>query len=273
VFEGFTSYYDDLFLLRSGVIELKDYLKLVSRTVSNVQRGPGREKQSTAESSFDAWTRFYKQDENAINAIVSYYTKGSMVALAIDLCIRSATRSKKSLDDVMRLMWIRYGRNFETEQQGVGETDMPALIKEATGIDLSRQIRQWAYGTKDIPLARLLKPFGIETKKVGAEKAPVSLGVRLATRNGQCTAAAVYNGRAAHRAGISAGDVIIAVNAMRITSESALNDLLKRYKPGQTIDIAVFRQDILHQFELTLQSPEKSGVELTSKAKSSKAFT
>ncbi len=264
VFEGFTSYYDDLFLLRSGVIELDAYLKLLSRTISNVQRGPGREKQSVAESSFDAWTRFYKQDENAVNAIVSYYTKGSLVALAIDLAIRDATRSKKSLDDVMRLMWTRYGRDFQTAQRGIEETDMPALIEEATGVDLTRQLRQWVFGTKDIPLARLLKPFGVEAKKVGADKAPVSLEVRLASRNNACAAAVVFNGGPAHQAGISAGDTIIAVDSMRITSPDALNKLLARYQPGQTVTVSVFRQDILQHYDVKLKSPPKTGIELTS---------
>jgi predicted metalloprotease with PDZ domain len=112
LFEGFTSYYDDLMLVRSGVIDEAGYLKLVEKTVNNVLRGAGRSKQSVAESSFDAWTKYYRQDENAPNAIVSYYTKGSLVALALDLTIRAGSDGKKSLDDVMRMLWQRYGRDF-----------------------------------------------------------------------------------------------------------------------------------------------------------------
>ncbi|MGH8809345.1 MAG: M61 family metallopeptidase, partial [Noviherbaspirillum sp.] len=100
LFEGFTSYYDDLMLVRSGVIDEAEYLKLIAKTVNGVLRGSGRTKQSIADSSFDAWTKYYRQDENSPNAIVSYYTKGSLVGLALDLTIRAETKGRKSLDDV-----------------------------------------------------------------------------------------------------------------------------------------------------------------------------
>ncbi|MFA7667081.1 MAG: peptidase M61, partial [Burkholderiaceae bacterium] len=147
VFEGFTSYYDDLTLVRSGVLDPGAYLKLLSGTISNVQRGPGRLLQSVTESSFDAWTRYYRQDENAPNAIVSYYTKGALVALCLDLTIRARSRGKRSLDDVMRLMWQRWGRDFyrlaPEQRGGVAEDGLPALLAEATDLDLSREIRAW----------------------------------------------------------------------------------------------------------------------------------
>src|SRR6185437_12492986 len=99
----------------------------------------GRFKQTVAESSFDAWIKYYRQDENAPNAIVSYYQKGSLVALAFDLAIRARTDHRKSLDDVMRLLWQRYGRHFyggKTAGIGVGEDEVEALIEEATGVAL-----------------------------------------------------------------------------------------------------------------------------------------
>lgn len=122
MFEGFTSYYDDLLLLRSQTITRNDYLRLLGKTISGVARAPGRHKQSVAESSFDAWTRYYKQDENSPNALVSYYTKGSLVALGLDLLIRRDSGGVHSLDDVMRLLWRRYGRDFyRGRPQGLAE--------------------------------------------------------------------------------------------------------------------------------------------------------
>jgi predicted metalloprotease with PDZ domain len=115
LFEGFTSYYDDLVLVRSGLIDEAAYLKLIAKTINGVMRGSGRLKQSVADSSFDAWTKYYRQDENATNAVVSYYTKGSLVALLLDLTIRQQTRGRKSLDDVMRALWQRFGRDFYAE--------------------------------------------------------------------------------------------------------------------------------------------------------------
>jgi hypothetical protein len=131
LFEGFTSYYDDLMLVRSGLMSQDEYFAALGRTIGGVLRGTGRLKQSVADSSFDAWIKYYRQDENATNAIVSYYTKGSLVALAFDLAIRAQTRNRKSLDDVMRLLWQRYGRDFyRGKQAGVGEDEVDALIEK-----------------------------------------------------------------------------------------------------------------------------------------------
>src|SRR5690606_35668546 len=117
-----TSYYDDLFLLRAGLIDQSAYLRLLGKTIGAVHSGPGRFKQSVAESSFDAWTCYYRQDENSPNALVSYYTKGSLVALGLDLLIQQQSEGRYTLDDVMRLLWRRYGRAFyQGEPQGVPE--------------------------------------------------------------------------------------------------------------------------------------------------------
>src|SRR5690606_32949346 len=116
---GFTSYYDDLMLARSGVIDRDAYLGVLAKSISAVLRGGGRHLQSVAESSFDAWIKYYRQDENAPNAIVSYYTKGSLVALALDLTIRERSAGRRSLDDVMRLLWTRFGRDFAQRRTGV----------------------------------------------------------------------------------------------------------------------------------------------------------
>src|SRR3546814_5166732 len=137
VFEGFKSYYDDLMLLREGAIGLTDYLRLLAKTITGAARSPGRHKQSVAESSFDAWTRYYKQDENSPNALVSYYTKGALVAIGLALTIRHASAGRHSLADVMRLMWERYGRDFYTGAgNGIPEDAMVSLIHAAdrTGV-------------------------------------------------------------------------------------------------------------------------------------------
>ena len=262
VFEGFTSYYDDLMLVRSGAITEAQYLKLLARNISNVQRGPGRMLQSVAQSSFDAWTRFYKQDENAANAIVSYYSKGAMVALALDLTIRAKPRHQRSLDDVMRLMWQRYGHNFFKDGKGIAEQEMPLLIKEATGLDLARQVNQWAYGTADIPLASLFRPFGISVNKVAAEKRATWLGARPVNKAGRVSLGAVYTGGPAHQAGLSAADELVACNDQRVSNVAELNQFLSRNQPGQTVRMTVFRGDILHQYDVSLSAPPSSGVEL-----------
>lgn len=269
LFEGFTSYYDDLMLVRSGAITPAEYYALVGKTLGTVLRGSGRLKQSVAESSFDAWIKYYRQDENAPNAIVSYYQKGSLVALAFDLAIRARTDHRKSLDDVMRLLWQRYGRHFYSgKMTGVGEDEMQALIAEATGVELGTLFREAVYGTRDLPLDELFAPFGITLQpqtgaanrnggKNGVEGAQgkPSLGVRVRASGTDCQLAAVHDRSAAQKAGLSAGDVVIAVDGLRVTATN-LDTLLGRYVPGATVDIHAFRRDELLLARVRLDPPE-----------------
>ncbi|KVK99718.1 M61 family metallopeptidase [Burkholderia cepacia] len=268
LFEGFTSYYDDLMLVRSGLMSQDEYFAALGRTVGGVLRGTGRLKQSVAESSFDAWIKYYRQDENATNAIVSYYTKGSLVALAFDLAIRAQTRNRKSLDDVMRLLWQRYGCDFyRGKQAGVEENEVEALIEAATGVALGRLFTDAVHGTRDLPLAELLAPFGVTLAPDVANGAAAkpTIGARL--RGGaDCTFAAVYEGGAAHRAGLSAGDTLIAVDGLRVTGTN-LDALLARYRPGDKVEVHAFRRDELRTAKLKLDGPEVTRYRLTAAAK------
>ena len=262
VFEGFTSYYDDLFLLRAGVMDEAAYLRRLSRAITMVHRGAGRLKQSVAESSYDTWTRFYKQDENSPNAIVSYYTKGSLVAAGLDLAIRNATGHEHSLDDVMRLMWDRYGRDFYRGRAvGVDESAMPGIIQEATGFDASEFLARYAYGREDVPLADLLAPQGISLTWNTPKNDP-GLDARLRNSNGQCSIATVYEGGVAHRAGLSADDIIVAVEGLRVQDEKSLQTLLARWQAAETVTVHVFRRDELRCFKLTLAEPARTECEL-----------
>ena len=253
IFEGFTSYYDDLFLLRSGVIDQPTYLKTLGKQIASVWASPGRAKQSVAESSFDAWTRYYKQDENSPNALVSYYTKGSLVALALDLTIRHETHGQHSLDDVMRLMWNRFGRDFyQGGGRGMRENEFPALVREATGVDVRNEVQAWAYGRKDIPLAKLFALHGMTMQWAATSKTP-NVGMRVRKQSEQQVIATVFEHGPAHQAGLSANDVLIAINGLKVDSVSnTLDALLTPYQPGDRITIHVFRRDELRQFELTL---------------------
>jgi predicted metalloprotease with PDZ domain len=256
IFEGFTSYYDDLFLLRSGVIDQPTYLKTLGKQIASVMTMPGRHKQSVAESSFDAWTRYYKQDENAANAIISYYTKGSLVALALDLTIRLATDHQHSLDDVMRLLWVRYGRDFyQGNPIGLSEKGFPQLVREATGVDVSNEIQRWAYGREDLPLKQLFATQGLSLEWKSANARP-SLDIRTRKQGEHLVIAAALEGGAAHAAGLSAHDLLVAIDGVRVDSVSnTLDSILASYQPGQEISVHVFRRDELRCFELTLAAP------------------
>lgn len=257
VFEGFTSYYDDLMLKRSGVIDEAGYLRLIGKTVTAVRRNSGRQKQTVAESSFDAWTRYYKQDENSPNALVSYYTKGSLVALGLDLTIRQATRGRRSLDDVMRLLWRRYGRRFFTGPRpglGVPEDAIVGIIHGATGVDVHGFLDRYVNGCDDVPLETLLatQGFVLQGKAVGGRP---SLGIRTRSVNDETRIATVDDDGAAHAAGLSAGDLLAAVDGLRITNQASLDRVLDRHLPGDSVTVHAFRGDELHHFTVTLAAP------------------
>ncbi|MBW7861757.1 MAG: PDZ domain-containing protein [Rhodocyclaceae bacterium] len=263
LFEGFTSYYDDLAMVRSGVIGVGDYLALLGKTISNVLRGSGRLKQSVAESSFDAWTKYYRQDENAPNAIVSYYAKGALIGLALDLRLRKASRGRRSLDDVMRLLWQRHGQTGAgVEEEGIFDLVAEVAAQDASdgGRGLAAWLRRTVDGTVDLPLARELAAFGIEFRAEAANSAP-TLGIKLAGSNGEARIATVFDDGPAQRAGLSAGDVLIALDGLRVQADG-LEALLARRKAGDCIEVHAFRRDELMRFSVAVAPPPADSVKL-----------
>lgn len=255
IFEGFTSYYDDLSLLNANVITTDSYLELISKTISTVQNTPGRFKQSVTESSFDAWTKYYKQDENAINSMISYYTKGSLIALGLDLFIRQSTENQFSLDDVMRELWQRYGRDFYLNNtiQGVEEYEFMEIVKHATNVNTKTFLDLYVKGTQDVPLADLLPIKGWHLQEIVSQQA--DLHIKTRTVNDTCQIAQVLEQGAAHLGGLSAGDILLAIDHIKVDSTN-LNTLLSRYRVNDKVKIHVFRRDELRKFEIKLQVKE-----------------
>lgn len=268
LFEGFTSYYDDLMLRRAGVLPVGDYLEALAGTIANVMRSPGRRLQSVAESSFDAWTKYYRQDENSPNAIVSYYTKGALVALALDLTIRTESGGRASLDDLMRLLWQRFGKHFygadgriAADARGVAENELPALIAEATGLDLSSQLRQWVDGTVDLPLARLLEKAGVSLTLRRADHAGAALGLRVSESGARLRITTVYTDSPAQRAGLSAGDELVAVGGLR-ADVATLKAAIARRRRGAQLELHAFRRDELMRVEIEIGEAATSEAKL-----------
>ncbi|MEK8088318.1 M61 family metallopeptidase [Thermithiobacillus plumbiphilus] len=277
-FEGITSYYDDLVLRRSGLISPETYLEMLGETATRVWRGSGRLKQSVAESSFDAWTKFYRQDENAPNAVVSYYAKGSLVALALDLLLRSRTGGKHSLDDLMRLLWQRYGQ----AATGIPEGGIEAAAEELSGLDLRDFFAQAVYGTEELPFAELLAPFGIQFQLRQAESDKDSggkpakdksgrsrsvLGARIASGE-EARLIQVFDEGPAQQAGLAADDVVIAVDGLRVSGRN-LTDVIAGHVPGSRVQVHAFRRDELMVFDLTLAGASLDTCVLTLDAEAS----
>jgi len=196
-FEGFTSYYDDLLLRRAGLIDDDAYLKLLTKTVNQVQQAPGRHAQSVAQASFDAWVRYYRPDENTPNSTISYYTKGALVALCFDLTLRQEGRA--TLDDAMRALWQR------CQGGPMREDDFAAVLAELGGRGFAREIADWVHGTGELPLKALLHAHGVEVRDEPAQWAQ-KLGLRVAEGAGGITLKVVLDGGPAAQAGLAAGD-------------------------------------------------------------------
>ena len=268
VFEGITSYYDDLALVRSGLITPDSYLELLGKTITRVLRGAGRLRQSVEDSSFDAWTKFYKQDANAGNAIVSYYAKGSLIALCLDLKLRLETEGRTTLDDVMQACWERWGQSGE----GMPERGLEHVAADLSGLDLADFFDATVRGTGELPLAALLASHGVGYhlraaigskdeggKPAGQNDEPAAwLGATLATKNGRPVFTAVPNGGPAERAGIAPGDVAVALDGLALTLAN-YDRRLRSYRVGDALELVVFRGDELITTRVELAaSPENT---------------
>ena len=229
-FEGFTSYYDDLLLLRSKLIDAPRYLKLLATTITGVQGSPGRAVQSVAASSFDAWVKYYRADENTPNATISYYAKGALVALAFDLTLR--VEGSGSLDDAMRLLWQKSAGG------PIDEADIAAALESVGGRSFEREIASWVHGTDELPLAALLRSFAVDV-----ETQPATLAQRLGVRvsEGALTGIKVTHvlrDGAGERAGLAPNDELIAVGGWRFRR---LDDALRALAPEGETPILVSR--------------------------------
>lgn len=261
-FEGITSYYDDLTLLRCGLIDKPRYLGLLAQTISGVQRGAGRLKQTLEESSFDAWTKYYRQDENSPNSIVSYYTKGSLAALALDLTLRERSAGTCSLDEVMRALW----QKWRADGQGLAENEWESIAQKVSGLSLQDFFDSALRSTDELPLEKLLGAQGVDmcwdyadhagdaggigVPQAGRKPRP-SLGVKTAADPLGLRLVHVLDDGAAQQAGLAGGDVLLAVDGLKAYD---LDKMLARYRVGEQLTLHLFRRDELLVRDVVLRA-------------------
>jgi predicted metalloprotease with PDZ domain len=249
-FEGFTSYYDDLLLRRAKRIDNATYLKLLSKTINQVNQTPGRLVQSVAQSSFDAWVKYYRQDENTANATVSYYTKGALVALCLDLTLRA--EGKTTLDAVMRGLWARCAGG------PLAEADLLVVLQAQTGRSYAKETAHWVHSTKDLPVATLLEQHGVQVHHEPDQIAQ-QLGLRVKDSGGLFVQQ-VLRGGAAEKAGFAAGDEWLAVQADGDTHwrMQALDDLNLYTAKSKKLVATMARDKRLMALTLTLPAPTQA---------------
>ena len=248
-FEGFTSYYDDLLLRRAKRIDNAAYLKLLSKTINQVQQTPGRLVQSVAQSSFDAWVKYYRQDENTANATVSYYTKGSLVGLCLDLTLRA--EGKTHLDAVMRGLWTRCAGGPMTE------ADLLTVLQDLGGRSFAKDLARWVHSTKELPVHELLEQHGVQVNRE-PDQAAQQLGLRV-KESGGLFIQQVLRGGAAEKAGFAAGDEWLAVQTEGMPWRmQALDDLMLYAGKAKKVTALVSRDKRLMQLILTLPAPTQA---------------
>jgi predicted metalloprotease with PDZ domain len=210
---------------------------------------PGRRRQSLEASSFDAWIKLYKPDESNLNTTVSYYLKGGLTMLALDLHIRRRTEGARSLDDVLRLLWQRYGAPCVPHPD-----QLQPIFEEAAGISLADVFDRQIRGTADPELAEELRHVGLELR-ASVDPAQVADGASAvwlgATLSG-LKVTGVLDESPAQTAGLAPGDEIIAIDSFRVASDGDVRSIAGAQKPGDRIELAVFRRSRLLRIPLRL---------------------
>ncbi len=262
-FEGLTSYYEDLFLLRAGLMTRTRFLELLAERLTVLERTVGRRRITLADAGYDAWIRYYRQDENTDNSSVSYYLKGSLVGALLDIEIRRATSGAKSLDDVMRLLWEEYGRH----ERGLPEQGVEDACVRVGGPSLRAILQQAIHSTEELPLPQALESVGLKVERRVATNAEdrggavppgrplrCDVGISLRTDGDRVRVAGVRRGSPADEAGLCPGDEILAIDGLRAdtaTSFVRLHD----HAPGDPISLALFRRDELLSLQFNAGTP------------------
>ena len=245
-FEGFTSYYDDLLLRRAGLLDNAAYLRLLNKTINQVLQAPGRLVQSVAEASFDAWVKYYRQDDNTPNATISYYSKGALVALCFDLTLRSEGHT--TLDHVMRGVWAR------CQGGPMQESDFAAVLESLGHRSFAPELAQWVHATSELPLQALLAAHGVVVHEDPSQLAQ-RLGLRVA-ESGGVVVKTVLRGGAAEKAGFAAGDEWLGVALPKSAGPgwrvTRLEDLTEVAGSAKKVIALVSRDKRLLQLSLTL---------------------
>ncbi|MGK7922912.1 MAG: M61 family metallopeptidase [Trichodesmium sp.] len=255
--EGTTSYYDLLIPLKATVYDVKTFLRGLGKEITLFLTTRGRKVQPVSESSWDAWIKLYRRDANSNNCQISYYLKGAMISLLLDLLIRERHENQRSLDDVMRQMWTKFGQleiGFTPEQ-------LQSVIEEIAELDLGDFFERYIDGIDELPFDEYLRPFGLRLKREDHQWP--NLGMIVASENSKEIIKFVEAQGPAELAGLGAGDELLAIDGFRVSADK-LSDRLRDYQPGDVLAVTVFHQDELMTRKVTLAHPSPSRYQIVS---------
>ncbi len=256
VAEGVTAYYEGILLRRAGLISDKELLATKADLIRNLQNRPGRFETSLEEASMDAWIKYYRQDENAINNQISYYDKGEIVGMMLDIEIRTRSGGKASLDDVMKFL---YGETYK-KGKGFTPTDFQKAAEKFAGGSMDDFFGSYVRGEKEIAYDKILRGIGLQLVKSEPNKGKAYLGADLAETDGRLSVRTIPAGSPAYEQGLNTGDQIVAIDGYR-ASLTFLQSYIGERKPGSKIKLTIFRYDRLHDINLTLGTDTRGDYE------------
>jgi predicted metalloprotease with PDZ domain len=243
VSEGFTAYYEDLIVFRSGFYTRDEFLQKVANSFSYSDNQLGAAIQPLNEASFDAWIKYYRPNENSNNSSVSYYSKGSAVAAALDMIIRTKTNGKKSLDDVMQVLYQTYFLGYD---RGFTDAEFQQAVSQITGVEMKDFFKNYVYNTQRIPFDSIAADFGLMLEDNFADDEKVYLGINL--QSGKNTIGSVERNSPAWTAGLNVGDEVVAINDVRFTGD--INNALSDVRINDNVEILISRGGMIKRFTL-----------------------
>lgn len=247
VAEGATSYYEGVLLRRAGLMSDQMFLDGKASQIQDLQSRPGRFETSLEDASLDAWIKYYRQDENSINNQISYYDKGDVVNMLLDVRIRAMSNGAKSLDDVMRYLY----EEFAKKNKNYTPEDYQKASEMAAGGSLEDFFDKYVRGSEEIDYDAILSGVGLQLNDAETGEKQAYLGANLAETGGQLTVRSIPAGTPAYEYGLNTGDQILAVDGIR-ANQSFLTNYLSEKKPGDKVRFTVFRFDTLRDFQVTL---------------------
>lgn len=254
VMEGFTSYYDEYLLLRSGFYDEEKLLGRMASSIGSIENQPGGKVISVAEASFDAWIKAYRPNENSYNTTISYYTKGAMCAFALDLEIRHATQNDQTLDDLLQHLYAEF---YIKKDRGFTADEFQKACETVAGKSLQDFFDNYINGTETIPFDTYLGYMGLERTNTNADSDEATLWIAAREEDdGRLVVARVVRGGAGYENGINAKDELLAVDGFRVRTNKQLTELIGMKKPGDVVAVTVARDSKIVTLDVALKAKQ-----------------
>jgi predicted metalloprotease with PDZ domain len=257
VSEGITVYYEDIILNRAGLLTRSEVLERAGRNIARYENVPGHLFQSATESSFDTWIKFFNREPNLVTTTISYYDKGAALGMLLDLAIRHESRNRRSLDDVMRTLYLQF---YREKQRGFTDAEFREVCEKAAGVPLPEIFDVYASTVREVDYAKYLAYAGLDLSALPG--GGVSWGVATEEKGGLTVVSSVEWDSPAARAGISVQDEVLAVDKVRATSQS-IGETLNLHKPGDRIKVLVSRRGNVKELEVTLGASTRRAFKIT----------